>query len=484
MPGHDHRIEVFLSYASEDGGLLAKLEKHLAALRSEGLIQSFHAGDVGAGQASREVTEGHLERADLVLLLVSADFLASRECYERDVARALARREAGQARVVPVLLRACDWRHTKLGELKPLPKNERPVRSWEDEDEAFAEVARGIREAVTAITGARSAALPHRAPRRAQGEVRRADKVREIMQSLSKPECVGVALLAPLGFEAHQVAGEVLHRLQRPGEALLPVRLVPEVRATDEERFYGRLLRDLRWALPAPWRALVDARAEGSAKDRFEYAVDDLLGGPVAEAGRKLLLVVDGLAHVPAPQLEQWGYLMARLSNRGLKLLVWGGRELHELRTRPPSGGLYSAFHVLTPVSLGALSAGEVRDLVLERGGEEAAAEVLCDETGGHPALVRELVDGHADDVRAGDREALLARILASDHMDRLRRTVGGDAEAQEVLRALAGVAERPLPRRRRGEERLAWLGVLKDAGATRWDWVAPAMQRFAAEWS
>jgi hypothetical protein len=139
---------------------------------------------------------------------------------------------------------------------------------------------------------------------------------------------------------------------------------------------------------------------------------------------------------------------------------------------------------MLSPVSLGALSAGEVRDLVLERGGEEAAAEVLCDETGGHPALVRELVDGHADDVRAGDREALLARILASDHMARLRRTVGGDAEAQEVLRALAGVAERPLPRRLRGEERLAWLGVLKDAGATRWDWVAPAMQRFAAEWS
>ncbi|WP_438027033.1 toll/interleukin-1 receptor domain-containing protein [Sorangium sp. So ce233] len=484
VPGQDHRIEVFLSCASEDEALLAKLEKHLSTLRNEGLIQSFHTGNVGAGQVSKAIAEAHLERADMVLLLVSSDFLATRECYERDVARAIARHEARHARVVPVLLRDCDWRHTVFGALRALPKNGRPVKSWEDEDEAFADVARGIREAVTAIAGARSPALLRHARRREQGEVTRTDKVRETMQSLGKPDCVGVALLAPFGFEVHQVAGEVLHQLQRPGEALLPVRLVPEAKAANEEWFYGRLLRDLRWALPEPWRKLVDARAEASAMDRFEYAVEDLLDGPVAEAGRKLLFVVDGLAQVPAPQIERWGYLMARLSSRGLKLLVWGGQELHELRTRPASGGRYSAFHVLSAVSLGALSAREVHDLVTERGGDAAAAEVLCGETGGHPALVRELVDGHVDDVRAADREALMARILASDHLVRLRRTVAGDAEAQEMLRALARAAERPLPRRRRGEERLAWLGVLKDAGATRWDWVAPAMQRFAAEWA
>ncbi|WP_437610749.1 TIR domain-containing protein [Sorangium sp. So ce834] len=484
MPAQDRHIEVFLSYAPEDGELLAKLEKHLSALRGEGLIRSFHAGDVGAGQACKALIEAHLERADMVLLLVSSDFLASRACYEGDVARALARHEARQAQVVPVLLRDCDWRHAPFGDLRALPKNGRPVKSWEDEDEAFADVARGIRDAVTAIAGARSPAIVRQSQRLGQGEVTRTDKVREIMQWLGKPDCVGVALLAPFGFEAHQVAGDVLHRLQRPDEPLLPVRLVPEVKGVNEERFYGRLLRDLRWALPEPWRHFVDARAETSVIDRFEDAVDDLLGGPVAEARRKLLFVVDGLAQVPAPQLERWGHMMARLSDRGLRLLVWGGQELHELRTRPASGGLFSAFHLLSAVSLGALSSREVHDLVRARGGDAAAAEVLCDETGGHPALVRELADAHADDVRAANREALRARILTSDHLARLRRTVASDAEAQEVLRALARVAERPLPRCQRGEERLAWLGVLRDAGATHWDWVAPAMQRFAAEWS
>ncbi|WP_437316063.1 toll/interleukin-1 receptor domain-containing protein [Sorangium sp. So ce385] len=484
MPAHDRPVEVFLSYAPEDEALLAKLENHLSTLRREGLIRSFHAGNVLGGQELKAVTEAHLGRAHLVLLLVSSDFLASSDCYEVDVAHALARHEAGQAQVIPVLLRDCDWRRAAFGTLKALPKNGRPVKSWEDEDEAFADVARGIREAVTAIAGVRPPALLGGSPRREQGEGTRADKVREVMQALSKPDCVGVALLAPLGFEAHHVAGEVLHRLQRPDEALLPVRLVPEVQATNEERFYDRLLRDLRWALPEPWRWLVEARTEPSAMDRFEYAVEDLLDGPVADAGRKLLFMVDALAQVPAPQLERWGYLMARLSSRGLKLLVWGGQNLHELRTRPASAGLFSAFHVLSAVSLGALSAREVHDLVVERGGDAAAAEVLRAETGGHPALVRELIEQHVDDVRAADREAIVARILASDHLVRLRRTVDGDAEAKEMLRALAAVAERPLPRRGRGEERLAWLGVLKEEGATRWNWVAPVMRRFAAEWS
>jgi hypothetical protein len=61
---------------------------------------------------------------------------------------------------------------------------------------------------------------------------------------------------------------------------------------------------------------------------------------------------------------------------------------------------------------------------------------------------------------------------------------VEGDAAAQGVLRSFAGVVERPFPRgRHAGEERLLWLGVLKDAGATRWDWTAPVMQRFAGTW-
>jgi serine/threonine protein kinase len=314
------------------------------------------------------------------------------------------------------------------------------------------------------------------------GGMPRPELVREVLQSLARQDCPGVALLAPLGFDAQRVVADVLDRLNRPHEPLLPVRLVPERQGTSEERFYERQLRDLRWGLPASWRAIVDGRAEASAMDRFELAIEDLLGGPALDERRTLVLVVDGLAQVSTPQLERWGYLMARLSSRGLKILVWGGQELHELRTRPASGGRFSAFHVLRGIPVGPLSAGEVRALLGDRCGG-AALTVLHEETGGHPALVRELVERYPEEARTGDRVSIAVRLLASDHLARLRRTVAAEAEAQEVLRALAGALERPLPRGRRpAEDRLRWLGVLREAGATGWDWTAPVMQRFAAE--
>jgi hypothetical protein len=235
------------------------------------------------------------------------------------------------------------------------------------------------------------------------------------------------------------------------------------------------------------WRKLVDDRREASAKERFEYAVEDLLDGPVQAAGRKLLFVVEGLAHVPEAQLVEWGMLLQRLSDRGLKLLVWGSQELHDLRTRPPSGGLYSAFHVLREVRLGPLSVEAIGRAIGGPAGEAAArgvAAIVHEVTGGHPALVAEMIRRYPEEVAAGDRDRIAGRILEGEHMTRLRRAVEGDAELKELLRGFAGAGQRPMARgRRRGEERLMWLGVLRDAGPGRWDWAAPVMQGFAGEW-
>jgi len=472
-------VKVVLSHAPEDEKLSLELDKHLSVLRSEGMIDSFRTGAVGGGQVLDEVVHHHLDRAEVILLLVSVDFISSPRA-EADIARALARQRAGQAQVIPVLLRDCDYQDASFGELKALPKNLRPVNSWPDPNEAFADVARGIREVVHKLLAERSPGSippPSRAPARVE-------KVKQVLQELGKPSVVGVAILAPFGFHKHQIAGEVLRRLQRPDEPLFPVRLVPDIQSTTEERLYDRLLRDLRRAVPEALCKVIDGHTEKSMRARFEDAVEDLLDGPVQEAGRTLLLAVDGLAHVPADELAPWAYLMARLSQRGLKILVWGEQDLHELLTQPDPGNFFSAFHLLTPISLEALTKDEVAEIVAARGGDLAARALVHKETGGHPALVYELVDRYLRDVRNGDREALAARILSGDHLERLRRMVDGDAAAQGVLRSFAGVLERPFPRgRRAGEERLLWLGVLKDAGATRWDWVAPVMQRFAGKW-
>jgi hypothetical protein len=140
-------IEVFLCYARGDAELLERLESHLALMRRQGLISAWHAGLVGEGEEIGEAVRERLEAAQIILLLVSAQFLASEE-HDAQVARAMERRASG-ARVVPVLLRPCDWKTSRFGALKPIL--EKPVTKWSDPEEAFAEIATVLRKTAQAL---------------------------------------------------------------------------------------------------------------------------------------------------------------------------------------------------------------------------------------------------------------------------------------------------------------------------------------------
>ncbi|MDQ3959532.1 MAG: toll/interleukin-1 receptor domain-containing protein [Pseudomonadota bacterium] len=93
----------------------------------------------------------NFQHPDLILLLVSADFVASDYCYEIEMRAALKRHEKGEAKVVPIILRACQWRHTLFGKLQALPKDGKPVTSWPNRDEAWTDVAEGIKKTVEEI---------------------------------------------------------------------------------------------------------------------------------------------------------------------------------------------------------------------------------------------------------------------------------------------------------------------------------------------
>lgn len=142
-------IQIFYSYASEkDEELLRQLEKHLSILRWEGLFTSWHKGKVDAGEEMAREIETRLKTADLILLLVSADFLDSNSCYSVEMQGALERHKAGDAQVIPIILRAVDWSKAPFSNLTPLPDNGKPITSWENRDEAFTLVAKGIRKVV------------------------------------------------------------------------------------------------------------------------------------------------------------------------------------------------------------------------------------------------------------------------------------------------------------------------------------------------
>jgi len=150
MPAEDEggKMEIFFAYAREDETLRDELEKHLSMLKREGVITSWHDRKIGAGKEWEGDIDTHLNTARVILLLVSSDFVASDYCWDVEVKRAMERHEAGEARVIPIILRPVDWKSAPFGKLQALPTDPKPVTSWSDRDEAFFDVAQGIRAAV------------------------------------------------------------------------------------------------------------------------------------------------------------------------------------------------------------------------------------------------------------------------------------------------------------------------------------------------
>ena len=126
-------------------------------LKHQGAITTWHDRGIGAGEEFDKVINGHINADDIILLLVSPDFLASKYCYEREISRAMERHEAGEAIVIPVILRPCDWQGAPFGKLQAAPTDARPVTQWTNTDQAFLEVAKAIRGAAARLNSASTA---------------------------------------------------------------------------------------------------------------------------------------------------------------------------------------------------------------------------------------------------------------------------------------------------------------------------------------
>lgn len=137
-------VEVFCCYARKDQEFLQNLIAHLMPLQREGFITIWSDIDINAGKQWEEEITKHLNTAQIILLLVSPDFMMSEYSYSKEMKRAIERHKRGEATVIPIILRWVSWQRTPLGELQALPKNARPIRSWTDEDEAYFDTVEGI----------------------------------------------------------------------------------------------------------------------------------------------------------------------------------------------------------------------------------------------------------------------------------------------------------------------------------------------------
>jgi hypothetical protein len=144
-------LTLFYCYAHKDKALRDEIDVHLAGLHRSRLITSWHDAMIIPGADWEHEIDTHLNAANIILLLVSPDFLNSDYCYGREMQQAIDRHTRGKAHVIPILLRPVDWQDTPFSTLQMLPTNAKPVTQWIDREAAFADIARAIRRAANDI---------------------------------------------------------------------------------------------------------------------------------------------------------------------------------------------------------------------------------------------------------------------------------------------------------------------------------------------
>ncbi len=135
----DNPLQIFIAYARKDTTFLDELRVQLKPLERSGKVHIWYDGKIEPGQVWEAAIKKNLHSADIILMLVSADAIASDYFYDKEMADALERHHKGEARVVPFIIRPCAWQATPLADLQALPKNGKAVTRWDDRDHAYSD---------------------------------------------------------------------------------------------------------------------------------------------------------------------------------------------------------------------------------------------------------------------------------------------------------------------------------------------------------
>lgn len=144
--------KIFFSYSKYDREYLEQLLRHLSVLRRKGKIADWNDHEILPGEEWDGVIKTQLVEADIILLLISADFLATDYIWDVEIKTAMERHDQKSATVVPIVLRSCSWEDTPFGKLNGLPSKAKPVSTYGDRDQAWLEVVQGIEQLVSSAS--------------------------------------------------------------------------------------------------------------------------------------------------------------------------------------------------------------------------------------------------------------------------------------------------------------------------------------------
>ena len=147
----ERKVKVFLSYSHEDETYKKMLDQHLSPLRRNKKIITWNDRKLLPGSKLDEEIKEQLRTGDIIILMVSSSFIDSDYCYETEMKEAIERAERGECRIIPVIVRPCMWKETPFGEFLALPEDGTAISLYENKDEAYTEIAQGVKKIVQEI---------------------------------------------------------------------------------------------------------------------------------------------------------------------------------------------------------------------------------------------------------------------------------------------------------------------------------------------
>jgi hypothetical protein len=141
-------MKAFISYSHNDSSMLDMLHKHLAQLQRDGTLTTWTDQQIPTGGNLTKNISAELSTSDLFIALLSPDYISSKYCYEKEFQKALEMLAEGKIIIIPIIVEVCDWLSTPFGEFKALPKDGKPISTWENKNTAFLDVIQNIRQLV------------------------------------------------------------------------------------------------------------------------------------------------------------------------------------------------------------------------------------------------------------------------------------------------------------------------------------------------
>ena len=140
--------KVFISYSHADEKYREQLEKHLSTLKRNKIISVWHDRKILPGINWTEEIDENLPDSEIVLFLISSDFIASEYCYAIEMKTAIEQYKRNKSLIVPIIIRSCDWKDIEIGQYQVVPTNGKPIILWKDKDEAWLDVVQQLKNLI------------------------------------------------------------------------------------------------------------------------------------------------------------------------------------------------------------------------------------------------------------------------------------------------------------------------------------------------